>query len=127
MYYDNQSVIQVVYNIVSHSKMKHFELHAHYLRQLVHDNIVSLEYCRTDDHFFYIFTKYSAEAIYQALYDALYLGSFTCGGCHKDIISPLEYLEMCVDGGVLEHQALMVHHTSLGFSQLSDQPTSRYS
>jgi hypothetical protein len=39
------------------------------------------------------------------------------GGCHNDVISPPESLEMCVDGGGvgLETQALMVHHTYLGF------------
>jgi hypothetical protein len=31
IYCDNQSAIQVVDNLVSHSKMKHVELHAHYL------------------------------------------------------------------------------------------------
>jgi hypothetical protein len=35
-------------------------------------------------------------------------------GCHADIISTHESLEMCVDGGVLENQFMMVHHTSPG-------------
>jgi hypothetical protein len=41
IYYDNQSAIQVVDNPVAHCKMKHVELHAHYLRQLVHENVLS--------------------------------------------------------------------------------------
>jgi hypothetical protein len=41
---DNQSAKHVVDNHVAHSNMKHVELHAHYLQQLVHDDIVSLEY-----------------------------------------------------------------------------------
>jgi hypothetical protein len=36
------------------------------------------------------------------------------GGCPTDVISPLEPPEPCVDGGVLEPQVLMVHHTSTG-------------
>jgi hypothetical protein len=36
--------ITVADNVFSHNKMKHVELHAHYLRQLVHDNFVFLEY-----------------------------------------------------------------------------------
>jgi hypothetical protein len=37
--------------------MKHVELHDHYLRQLVHQNVVSLVYCKEDDHIVDIFTK----------------------------------------------------------------------
>jgi hypothetical protein len=49
------------------------------------------------------------------------------GGCSSDVISPPETPELCVDGGVLEHQALMVHHTSPGFSWSRGRPTSGYS
>jgi hypothetical protein len=42
---------------VSHIKMKHIELHAHYLRQLVHEKVVTLVYCNIDDHIDNIFTK----------------------------------------------------------------------
>jgi hypothetical protein len=54
VYYDNQSAIQVVENPVAHSKMKHVELCAHYLRQFVHDVLV---YCKKDDQITNIFTK----------------------------------------------------------------------
>ena len=46
---DNQGAIQVANNPVAHSKMKHVEIHAHYLQQLVQDNAVTLVYCSTDD------------------------------------------------------------------------------
>jgi hypothetical protein len=46
------------------------------------------------------------------------------GGCHDDIISPPESPETCVDRGVLEHQVMMVHHTSPRISWSSNQPTS---
>ena len=46
---DNQSAIQVANNLVAHSKMKHVELHCHYLRQLVRKKVVTLVYCRTND------------------------------------------------------------------------------
>jgi hypothetical protein len=49
------------------------------------------------------------------------------GDCHDDLISPPESPMMCVDGGVLEHQALMVHHTSPRLSPSRGQTTSRYS
>jgi hypothetical protein len=44
--------------------MKHIELHAHYLQQLVHENIVSLEYCITEDKVVYILMKPLAKAIF---------------------------------------------------------------
>jgi hypothetical protein len=100
IYCDNQSVIQVVDNPISHSKMKHVELHAHYLRQLVHENIVSLVYCRTDDQVVDIFTKPLSEARFIKLpYDAWASGSCNYGGCPTDVISPPESPESCVDGG----------------------------
>lgn len=49
VYCDNQSAIQVVENLVARSKMKLVELHAHYLRQLVKQNIVSFIYYKTNN------------------------------------------------------------------------------
>ena len=104
--------------------MKHVELHAHYLRQLVHGNIVSLVYCRTDDQVVGIFTKPLSEAIFINLRTMPGLQEFAImGGFHDDVISSPESLEMCVDGGVLEHQALMVHHTSSEFIWSRGRPT----
>jgi len=55
-------------------------------------------------------------------------------GCHNDIISAPESPEMCADGGVLEHQELMVHQTyptfihsrsrtTFGYNWSGDRPT----
>jgi hypothetical protein len=35
-------------------------------------------------------------------------------GCYDDVISPHESLKLCVDERVMEHQVMMVHHTSCG-------------
>ena len=61
-YYDNKSAIQVSNNLLAHNKMKHVELHVHYLRQLVHEHIVSLLYCRTEDQAADIYAKSLSEA-----------------------------------------------------------------
>jgi hypothetical protein len=45
------------------------------------------------------------------------------GGCHDDIIPPPESPEICVDGVVLEHHVIMVHHTSHIISRLGSRPT----
>jgi hypothetical protein len=68
IYCDNQSSIQVSYRHVTHSMMKHVELHAHYLRQLVHDNVASLAYCRINDQVFDIFIKPLFESIFINIY-----------------------------------------------------------
>jgi hypothetical protein len=46
------------------------------------------------------------------------------GVCPTDVISSLESLDLCVYREVLEHQVMMVHHTSPRISQSKDQPTS---
>ena len=57
LYCDNHSVIEVVDNLVAHSKKKYVELHAHYLRQLVKENVVYFVYCKTNDLIADIFTN----------------------------------------------------------------------
>ena len=84
------------------------------MRQLVHENIVSLEYCRIDDQVSDIFTKPLAKSIFIKLRMILRLQEDAImGRFPTNLISPLESLESCVDGGVLEHQEFMVHHTTL--------------
>jgi hypothetical protein len=109
---------------VSHSKMKHVELHAHYLRKLVHEDVVSLEYCRTKDQVVDIFTKLLVEARFIKLHTFLRLQEDAImGECSGDVISPPEPSELCDDVGVSEHKVLMVHDTSLGFSRSRGRPT----
>jgi hypothetical protein len=80
--------------------MKQFELHVHYLWQLVHDDVVSLEYCRTEDHVDGISTNPLVESIFIKLQTLFGLQeAATMGGCSSDIISPHKPLESCVDGG----------------------------
>jgi hypothetical protein len=52
-------------------------------------------------------------------------GDVIMGGCLADLISPLESLDPCANGGgggVLEPQFFMVHHTSPRISWLGDRP-----
>jgi hypothetical protein len=51
--------------------MKHVEIHAHYLRQLVHENILSLEYYIADDQVVDIFTKTLVESIFIKIHTML--------------------------------------------------------
>jgi hypothetical protein len=51
--------------------MKHVELHAHYLRYLVQEKVVTLVYYKTNDYIDDIFTKPLFEANFVKLYDML--------------------------------------------------------
>ena len=64
---DNQSAIQLANNLVYHSKTKHIDLATHYIRDLVADGIITLEYCPTKQQAADIFTKSMTEAKFVGL------------------------------------------------------------
>lgn len=57
MFYDNKSVINISKNPVMHSKTKHIAIKYHFVRELVQDKEIRLEYVYTKEQIFYIFTK----------------------------------------------------------------------
>jgi hypothetical protein len=84
-------VIQVVGNPISQNKMKHSKLHAHYLRQLVQEKVVTLIYYNKNAQFTNIFTKHLSEAKLIKLCTMLGIEEAAImGGCHVDLISPPE-------------------------------------
>eukprot|EP00253_Pinus_taeda_P033067 PITA_33067 len=46
---DNQSAIQLCKHPVQHQRIKHIELHMHFIRKLIHDHVLEVQYCSTDD------------------------------------------------------------------------------
>eukprot|EP00253_Pinus_taeda_P034902 PITA_34902 len=54
---DNQSAIQLCKDPVQHQRNKHIELHMHFIRKLIHDHVLEVQYCSTDDQVADIFTK----------------------------------------------------------------------
>eukprot|EP00253_Pinus_taeda_P012224 PITA_12224 len=54
---DNQSAIQLCKDPVQHQRSKHIELHMHFIRKLIHDHVLEVQYCSTDDQVAEIFTK----------------------------------------------------------------------
>ena len=42
---------------VQHQRSKHIELHMHFIRKLIHDHVLEVQYCSTDDQVADIFTK----------------------------------------------------------------------
>ena len=68
---DNQSVIQLANNPVYHSKTKHIYLATHYIRDLVADGIITLEYCPTEQQAAAIFTKSMTKVKFVRLHNLL--------------------------------------------------------
>ena len=57
IYCDNTSSINISKNHVMHTKTKHIAIKYHYLRELVQDKEVKLEYVNTKEKITIIFTK----------------------------------------------------------------------
>eukprot|EP00253_Pinus_taeda_P024815 PITA_24815 len=64
---DNQSAIQRCKDPVQHQCNKHIELHMHFIRKLIHDHVLEVQYCSTDDQVAEIFTKALTEAKFTKL------------------------------------------------------------
>eukprot|EP00253_Pinus_taeda_P033245 PITA_33245 len=64
---DNQSAIQLCKDPVQHQRRKHIELHMHFIRKLIHDHVLEVQYCSTDDQVADIFTKALTEAMFTKL------------------------------------------------------------
>eukprot|EP00253_Pinus_taeda_P009448 PITA_09448 len=64
---DKQSAIQLCKDPVQHQRSKHIELHMHFIRKLIHDHVLEVQYCSTDDQVADIFTKALTEAKFTKL------------------------------------------------------------
>eukprot|EP00253_Pinus_taeda_P012912 PITA_12912 len=54
---DNQSAIQLCKDPVQHQRNKHIELHMHFVRKIIHDHVLEVQYFSIDDQVANIFTK----------------------------------------------------------------------
>eukprot|EP00253_Pinus_taeda_P036152 PITA_36152 len=64
---DNHSAIQLCKDPVQHQRSKHIDLHMHFIRKLIHDHVLEVQYCSTDDQVADIFTKSLTEAKFTKL------------------------------------------------------------
>eukprot|EP00253_Pinus_taeda_P004749 PITA_04749 len=64
---DNQSAIQLCKDPFQHQCRKHIELHMHFIGKLIHDHVLEVQYCSTDDQVADIFTKALTEAKFTKL------------------------------------------------------------
>ena len=54
---DNQGAICITKNPAEHSRTKHIDIHYHYIREALSENIIELNYCRTQHMIADILTK----------------------------------------------------------------------
>eukprot|EP00253_Pinus_taeda_P028727 PITA_28727 len=64
---DNQSVIQLCKDPIQHQRNKHIELHMHFIIKLIHDHVLKVQYCSTNDQVADIFTKALTKAKFTKL------------------------------------------------------------
>ena len=57
LFCDNQCAIKISIDPVTRQRIKHVEIHMHYIRELVHDRTIILQYYPTDEKIADIFTK----------------------------------------------------------------------
>lgn len=67
IYCDNNSTISMTKNPVFHARTKHIEIRHHYIRDLVQDGQVELQFCPTSEQIADIFTKALSTASFVAL------------------------------------------------------------
>ena len=63
----NQGAIKIAKDPVIHQCNKHIDLHMHFIRNLVHDCVLEVLFCPTDDQVVDIFTKSLIEAKFSKL------------------------------------------------------------
>ena len=75
-------------------RTKHVEIHMHYIRELVHDRTIILQYCPTDEKIADIFTKsFSGKEVH--------LPPFTVGGEFIKVIQTT--FSVHLEGGFCSH------------------------
>ena len=75
LFCDNQSAIKISMDPVTRQRTKHVEIPMHYIRELVHDRTIILQYCLTDEQIVDIFTKRFSEKRFNYLRSLLEVSS----------------------------------------------------
>eukprot|EP00253_Pinus_taeda_P017526 PITA_17526 len=68
---DNQSTLKFCRDPVQRQRTKHIEIHMHFIRELIHDGIIDLQYCPSSEQIADIFTKTFTEQKFRFLRDHL--------------------------------------------------------
>ena len=73
---DNNSAIALSKNHVFHKRTKHIDIRFHFIRELVNDKEICLEFCRSEDQLADIFIKPLAKDTFQYLRSYLGMTSY---------------------------------------------------
>lgn len=57
VYNDNQSALKLATNPVFHNRSKHIDVRYHFIREIIHENLINVEYLPTDEMIADILTK----------------------------------------------------------------------
>ena len=68
---DNQSTLKFCRDIVQRQRTKHIEIHMHYIRDLVHEGIIDLQFCPSVEQMTNIFTKTFTKHKFHSLHSHL--------------------------------------------------------
>eukprot|EP00253_Pinus_taeda_P016828 PITA_16828 len=68
---DNQSTLKFCRDPVQRQRTKHIEIHMHYIRDLVHDRVIDLQFCPSAEQIADIFTKTFTGQKFRSLRDRL--------------------------------------------------------
>jgi hypothetical protein len=63
----NQSAIKLAKDPIHHQRSKHIELHMHFIKKLIHDQVIEMLFFPTEDQVADIFTKSLTEAKFSKL------------------------------------------------------------
>ena len=77
---DNQSAIKLSKDTVLHQRIKHIELHMHFIINVFHDRVLEVLFFPTDDQVVDIFTKSLTEANFSKLRSMLGVQEFVIKG-----------------------------------------------
>ena len=92
---DNTSAINLSKNPVQHSKSKHIEIRYHFIRDLVEEKVVCLEFIHTDNQKADIFTKPLDGPQYESLRKTIGVGTIpwlSCVMCASHIYDMISLL-----------------------------------
>ena len=64
IFYDNTSAIAQSKNHVFHKKSKHIDTRFHFIRELVNNGDIALQFCGSRDHLADIFTKPLGKSVF---------------------------------------------------------------
>lgn len=79
---DNQSAIHISRNLVENQRTKHIEIHMYFIRHLIHDDSLILEYVPTSELVVDIFTKPFASPWYLQMHSIIGVNEVVLGGFH---------------------------------------------